>query len=132
MKQVTKLTVFFALTIFFSQALYAQNWKYGVKFDLNYSTVKGNGLANKMNLGYGGGVWVNYSLSEKIKIQPELAGVQYNYTKADDFDKYYKNDIGRVGANSKIRLAYFNVPLLLRYDIIKWVSVMAANRGSFI
>lgn len=125
MKQFTKLTVLFALTLVFSNALYAQNWKYGVKFDLNYSTANGNGLADKMNLGYSGGAWVDYALSKNIKIRSELIGVQYNYTKADDFDKYYKNDVGRVGANAKIRLAYLNVPLLLRYDIIPWVSIMA-------
>lgn len=123
--QVSKLIAIVALIFFSSRPSQAQNWHYGVKIDFNYSTIQGNGIKNKLNLGYGGGVWINYAITKKIKFQPELSLAQYNYTKSDDFDKYYKNDVGRVGANDKIRLANLNVPLLLRYDIIPWVSVLA-------
>ncbi|OJY93943.1 MAG: hypothetical protein BGP13_01495 [Sphingobacteriales bacterium 40-81] len=125
MKQALKLTAFIALIFFSFQTLQAQNWQYGVKVDLNYATVQGNGLKNKLTLGYGGGIWANYAITKKIRFQPELSLAQYNYTKSGDFDKYYKNDVGRVGANEKIRLANINMPLLLRYDIIPWVSVLA-------
>ncbi|MFT4017863.1 MAG: porin family protein [Agriterribacter sp.] len=125
MKQALKLTAIIALVFFSSQILLAQNWQYGVKVDLNYATVQGNGLKNKLNMGYGGGVWANYAITKRFKFQPELSLAQYNYTKSDDFDKYYKNDVGRVGANEKIRVANLNMPLLLRYDIIPWVSVLA-------
>ncbi|MFT4017997.1 MAG: porin family protein [Agriterribacter sp.] len=125
MKQALKFTAIIALIFFSFQTLQAQNWQYGVKVDLNYATVQGNGLKNKLTLGYGGGIWANYAITKKIRFQPELSLAQYNYTKSGDFDKYYKNDVGRVGANEKIRLANINMPLLLRYDIIPWVSVLA-------
>lgn len=125
MKHITKLTVIFALVFLSSQVIYAQNWNYGVKVDLNYSTARGKGMADKLSLGYSGGGWVNYALNKKFKVQAELTGVQYNYTRADDFDKYYKNDVGRADADPKIRLAYLNVPVLFRYDIIPRVSVLA-------
>ncbi|MCC6289389.1 MAG: PorT family protein [Chitinophagaceae bacterium] len=125
MKLVLKLTVIIVFVFFSSQTLEAQNWHYGVKADLNYAAAMGNGLKNKYTLGYGGGIWANYAITKKFKFQPELSLAQYNYTKGDDFDKYYKNDVGRVGADKKIKLAYVNLPLLLRYDIIRWVSVFA-------
>ncbi|MBX2923020.1 MAG: PorT family protein [Chitinophagaceae bacterium] len=125
MMQVSKLTAIVVSLLFASSVGRAQNWQYGVKVDLNYSTAIGNGLANKMNIGYSIGGWANYAITKRFKFQPEVSGVQYNYIKANDFDKYYKNDAGRIGANTKIRMAYLNVPLLLRYDIIPWVSVLA-------
>ena len=82
MKQALKLTAFIALIFFSFQTLQAQNWQYGVKVDLNYATVQGNGLKNKLTLGYGGGIWANYAI--KIRFQPELSLAQYNYTKSGD------------------------------------------------
>ncbi|MFT3703349.1 MAG: porin family protein [Agriterribacter sp.] len=113
------------LLIFSSSHLCAQQWNFGGKFGLNYSSGMGNGFSSSYNLGYSGGVWATYAITKKFKFQPELEAAQYNYKKGDDFDKYYKNDVGRVGADSKIRLAYLNVPLLMRYEIIPLVSVMA-------
>jgi len=109
-----------------------KQWNYGIKFGLNYSGLHGEGVSNALNLGYSGGVWASYALSKKFKFQPELEAAQYNYKKGDDFDKYYKNDVGRVGADTKIRLAYLNIPLMFRYDIIKWVTVMAGPQAGIV
>ncbi|MFT3949440.1 MAG: hypothetical protein QM763_20925 [Agriterribacter sp.] len=57
MKQALKFTVIIALVFFSSKILHAQNWQFGVNVDLNYATAQGNGLKNKLNMGYGGGVW---------------------------------------------------------------------------
>lgn len=121
--QVLKYLLLITLCLLCHTQLIAQKWAYGVNLDLNYSTVNGKGLQHKMKLGYGGGVWATYSVTKKLKLQPELWLTQYNYTKAEDFDKYYKTDAGRVNANVKIRLANVAVPFLFRYDIIQWVSV---------
>lgn len=125
MTQVSKLIAIMTFIFFSSRISLSQDLHYGVKVDVNYSTIQGNGIKNELNLGYGGGVWINYAVAPKIKLQPELSLTQYNYLKSEDFDKYYKNDVGRVGADKDIRLANLNVPLLLRYDIMPWISLLA-------
>lgn len=125
MKYILKSAAAIVLVFVSIQLSAQQKWNYGAKFGLNYSALNGEGVSNKLNLGYSGGVWATYNITKKFKFQPELEAAQYNYKKGDDFDKYYKNDVGRVGADEKIRLAYFNVPLMLRYDIIPLLSVLA-------
>jgi len=132
MMQGLKCTIVVALLFSFCGTLQAQQWEYGVNVDLNYSYMNGKGMSSKMNLGYAGGVWANYAITKKLRFQPELSGAQYNYTKAGDFDKYYKNDVGRVDADTKVRLAYFNVPLLLRYDIFPMFSVLAGPQAGIV
>lgn len=123
--QVLKYATVIALLFICSQNIYAQKMAYGVNVGLNYSSGYGNGLDGKLNLGYGGGIWSRYSISKTFKFQPELWLTQYNYTKADDFDKYYMNDVGRIGADTKIRLANINLPLLMKYEMMPWLSVFA-------
>lgn len=128
LKSATAIVLFLVSTQLHAQ----KKWNYGAKFALNYSALNGEGVSNTLNLGYSGGVWASYAITEKFKFQPELEAAQYNYKKADDFDKYYKNDVGRVGADTKIRLAYVNIPLMLRYDIIPLVTVMAGPQAGFV
>ncbi|MBX3254396.1 MAG: outer membrane beta-barrel protein [Chitinophagaceae bacterium] len=123
--QVLRYTLIIVLFFGGTVSLYSQKLAYGVNLDLNYSSGSGKGLQDKMKPGYGGGIWINYPATKKLKLQPELWLTQYNYIKADDFDKYYKNNAGRIGARTKIRLANANLPLLLRYDIIPWIIVFA-------
>ncbi|HEX5026643.1 MAG TPA: outer membrane beta-barrel protein [Agriterribacter sp.] len=118
--------------LFASIRLHAQKWEHGVKFELNYSAAKGSGMNDSYSPGYSGGVWTTYAITEKIKLQPEFFASQYNYVKAGDFDKYYKNSLGRLSANDKIRLAYINLPLLFCYEIFPELSLLVGPQAGIV
>ncbi|MCS3795349.1 porin family protein [Niastella sp. OAS944] len=109
----------------------AQTWHFGPKLDVNYSTIKGNGLKNKFSLGFQAGGFAEYNFNKHWAIQPELLYSWSVYKKDGDFLTYY-NNYGRTGAGDKVNLATISVPLLVRYNLNKTISILAGPQYSYL
>jgi hypothetical protein len=120
-KLLLTITGFLLLTT----VAYSQGFHYGLKADLSFNTLHGNGLAGTFKPGFNGGVFAEYNFTRKWAIQPEVLFTLYNNKSGDDFTKYYVNS-GRSSANnSKIQLGYISVPLLLSYNVNEFLSINA-------
>lgn len=120
-----------AFALLLCAAANAQTWHFGPKLDVNYSTIKGNGLKNKFSLGFQVGGFAEYNFNKHWAIQPELLYSWSAYKKDGDFLTYY-NNYGRTGAGDKINLATISVPLLVRYNLNKTISVLAGPQYSYL
>jgi hypothetical protein len=120
-----------AFALLLTAAANAQTWHFGPKFDVNYSTIDGNGLKNKYSLGFQVGGFAEYNINKHWAIQPELLYTWSQYKKNSDFLIYY-NNYGRTGAGEKINLASVSVPLLLRYNLNKTLSFLAGPQYSYL
>lgn len=109
----------------------AQTWHFGPKLDVNYSGLKGNGIKNKFSPGFNIGGFAEFNFNKHWAIQPELLYTWSPYKKSDDFTTYYVNS-GRSAAGTDIRLAYVSVPVLLRYNFNKVLSVMAGPQYGYL
>jgi hypothetical protein len=120
-----------AFALLLSAAANAQTWHFGPKVDVNYSTIKGNGLQNKFSLGFQAGGFAEYNITKHWAIQPELLYTWSGYKKGGDFLTYY-NNYGRSAASEKINLASVSVPLLVRYNLNKTLSILAGPQYSYL
>lgn len=109
-------------SLFLALTGHAQNWHWGLKTDMNYSGVEGNGMQSKLTLNFQAGAFAEYKIFKRWSIQPELLFTQQTYKKSDDFLKYY-NLTGRSGAQEKIYLNYVSIPLLVKYNFNKMLSL---------
>jgi len=129
-----KYTLIF-LTVFTAIASQAQTaipeWHYGVKADLNFTTINGKGLASGYTLGAQGGIFVERSFNKKWSLQPELLFTQSNTTKGNDFLTYY-NTTGNPFAAKDIKLGYLSPPVMIKYNINKSFSVLAGPQYSLL
>ncbi|HTE11919.1 MAG TPA: porin family protein [Chitinophagaceae bacterium] len=105
------------------------DWHFGVKTDLNFSTIKGNGMASSFTLGAQFGGFAEKALSSKWSIQPELLFTQSNTKKGSDFMTFYNTE-GNVFAADNIKLGYISIPVMIKYNLNKYLSVLAGPQYS--
>ncbi|WP_142682853.1 porin family protein [Chitinophaga polysaccharea] len=109
----------------------AQELHYGIKADLNMFKLDGAGIKSNYTLGGRLGVYAEYDFSKKWGLQPELLFSQVAPKRGDDFSAKYihtSND----NANKTIKLSYITLPLLLRYNVNKLITVNAGPQYSFL
>lgn len=99
-------------------------WHFGVKADVNFSTISGKGMASGYSVGGQAGGYAEYVINKDWSIQPEILFTQNNTKKGSDFMTYYNTD-GNPFAAADIKLAYISVPVLLKYNINKSFSLLA-------
>lgn len=116
-----------ALAIFSGFAANAQRLHYGLKANLLFSGIQGEGLESSFTPGFQGGAFFEYDLSKDKKwgLQPELLFTQTTNKKADDFATYYTSS-RNTDARDKIKISALTVPILLRYTP---VPVLTMNLG---
>jgi hypothetical protein len=108
MKRLSIAVITVALIAMMSTAVMAEGMMFGVKGGLNLANVSGLdewvGVEGDMAVKFGGGVFLNYAVTEAFSIQPELlymmAGSKFNFFIDVNFN-----------------LAYFEIPLLAKYSI---------------
>ena len=122
-----KLTLAALFLTFIAQA----QWHYGIKADMNYSTISGNGMSSKWVSGVQIGGFAEWALNKQWSFQPEVLFTQSNVNSAGDFSKYYV-DISRDNADKKVKLSNISVPLLVRYNLNKTLSIMAGPQAGFL
>ena len=108
---------------------YTKEWHFGVKTDLNFSTINGNGMATGYVTGAQFGGFAEKPLTSKWSIQPELLFTQSNTKKAANFTTYYNTE-GNIFASDNIKLGYISVPVMAKYKVNKYLSVLAGPQYS--
>ncbi len=111
MKQI--LFVFFACTM--ATTTQAQSFRLGAKVGANLNKISGKSFDENFNLGYQIGAFAEINFNKKIGIQPEVL-ISQSGTKTTTFN-------GSLTPNTDAKLNYISIPLLLRYNIGKMVTL---------
>ena len=106
-------------------------WHFGLKADINYSSIEGNGMSSSYTAGFQAGVYAERVLNNKWSIQPELLFSQNNTKRADisTFTSFY-NTSGNQFAAEDVKLAYISVPVLLKFTFNKYFQALAGPQYS--
>ncbi len=110
-----KLFLPLAAMLFLSSAAMAQ-FHIGIKGGANVSKVDGASFKDKFSYGYHLGGFAEIGLGRKFAIQPEVMFNQYNTTVDSNFNHVYENVFN--SDQSKVRLNYLSIPILLNYKLI--------------
>jgi hypothetical protein len=120
MKKIVIATA--ALAFLFSSSAIAQGFKVGVKVGSNLTKVSGKSFNDEYDLGYQLGAFTEIDFSKKLGIQPEVLFSQVNTTRSNDYSDIYNNVFAANNTN-KIQLKYLSIPILLRYNVGKLVTL---------
>lgn len=120
MKKIILTTLILFSTIAFSQKI-----KFGAKVGLNLSNLRGDYPTrideHNSKLGFHIGGFAEYPINEKFTLQPELLfstqGNKYGYKDYYGGGSYYD------GADYNAKLNYLNLPIILKYKVIKKLNI---------
>lgn len=114
--------------LFTSQALMAQ-FHIGIKTGANITKVDGQSFENQFRYGYHIGGFAEIGLGDKFAIQPEILFSQVSTTLDSNYKHIYQNVFS--SDQSKVRLGYLSIPVLLNYKLIgKFLSLQAGPQFS--
>jgi hypothetical protein len=116
-KLLSLLVVFFA-----SQSLMAQ-FHIGAKAGANISKIDGKSFKEEFRYGYHVGAFAEIGLGEKFAFQPEVLFNQISTTVDSSYRNIYQNVFTK--DQSKVKLNYLSIPLLLNYKFIGPISLQA-------
>jgi Outer membrane protein beta-barrel domain len=124
----TKLLVL-AAAVLFSQAIMAQ-FHIGAKAGANIIKIDGKSFKDEFRYGYHLGGFIEVRLSNKFVLQPEVLFNQYSTTLDSNFKNIYQGVINS-SAQSKVKLGYLSIPILLNYKLIgSFLSLQAGPQFS--
>ena len=113
----------FAILCFISSSIFAQSFSVGIKGGANLGKITGQSFKDKFTLGYHAGAFATIPLGKKWAIQPEAMLSQVNVDTASDFSQVYQfNHV------DKINLQYLSIPILLNYNINKFLTLQAGHQ----
>ena len=108
---IKKVSLMIALVAIVTSVSFGQI-KFGVKTGLNLSNVKMSGggvsIDNKMYTGFMIGGFVNYSINDKLSVQPEILFAQYGCNFDEDI---FGPDVEPLKEN------YISIPIVVKYSI---------------
>jgi hypothetical protein len=113
MKTKVVFSLFAALLV--SNAMMAQ-FHVGFKAGANITKVDGQSFKNQFRYGYHLGGFAEIGLGEKVGIQPEVLFSQISTTLDSNYKNIYQDFIN--SDQSKVRLGYLSIPILLNYKLI--------------
>ncbi len=94
-----------ALVVFMTGMASAEGMIFGVKGGLNLANISGDDAeGNAMKIAFGGGVWLNYAITEAFSVQPEL---MYMIKGCDSEEE----------DGGTLKFQYVDIDLLARYTI---------------
>jgi hypothetical protein len=103
----------------------AQGFRAGIKAGANMNKVTGQSFDESFDLSYHVGGFAEIDFNKKWGIQPELLWSQSRTTRASGFNSIYTG-ITNPNGDQDIRLDYLAIPVLLRYNVGK---VLTLNAG---
>ncbi|MEO7983648.1 MAG: porin family protein [Bacteroidota bacterium] len=125
----TKLLSLAAAVLFFSLAGMAQ-FHIGAKAGANIIKVSGKSFKDEFKYGYSLGGFMEVRLSNKFVLQPEVLFNQYSTTVDSNFKNIYQGAFN-ASAQSKVKLNYLSIPILLNYKLIgSFLSLQAGPQFS--
>jgi hypothetical protein len=121
---MTMKTKFLALatTLLISQIMMAQ-FHVGFKAGANLTKVDGKSFSEQFDYGYNLGGFADIGLSKNLSFQPEVLFNQYSSTLDSNYKAIYENVIS--SDQSKVKLNYLTIPLLLDYKLIGPIHLQA-------
>ena len=109
-----------ALLFFIGSTAFSQTFKLGIKGGANLGKISGKSFKDEYNLGYHIGGFATIGLGDKFAIQPEVVFNQVNTDTSTNFSEIYQfNHI------NKIKLHYLSIPILLNYNINRFITLQA-------
>jgi hypothetical protein len=103
----------------------------GFKGGANITKVDGKSFKDKFTYGYSLGAFAEIGLGEKWGIQPEVLFNQYSSTVDSNYRHIYQNVFS--SDQSKVKLNYLSIPILLNYNLIgKVLSLQAGPQFSIL
>jgi hypothetical protein len=121
---MTMKTKFLALatTLLISQIMMAQ-FHVGFKAGANLTKVDGKSFSEQFDYGYNLGGFADIGLGKHLAFQPEVLFNQYSSTLDSNYRSIYENVIS--SEQSKVKLNYLTIPLLLDYKLIGPIHLQA-------
>jgi len=116
--------------LFVSSSLMAQ-FHIGFKGGTNITKVDGYSFKDRFNYGYHIGGFAEIGLGEKFGIQPEVLFNQYSTTLDSNYNNIYQDVFSK--DQTKVKLNYLSVPILLNYKLIgNFLSLQAGPQFSIL
>ncbi|MEP7254068.1 MAG: porin family protein [Ginsengibacter sp.] len=110
----------FAILLFMGSSAFSQTFKLGIKGGANLGKISGQSFKDQFSLGYHVGGFATIGLGNKFAIQPEVLFNQVNNDTTTSF-----SDVFKVKNVSSIQLKYLSIPVLLNYNINKYLKLQA-------
>ena len=111
-----------AVALCISQLMMAQ-FHLGVKAGANISKIDGKSFKEEFGYGYNVGGFAEIGLSPKFSFQPEVLFNQYSSSLDSNYKHIYENVI--ISDQSKVKLNYLTIPLLLDYKFLGPIHLQA-------
>ena len=111
-----------ATTLLISQIMMAQ-FHIGIKAGANITKVDGKSFSDQFDYGYNIGGFADIGLSKNLAFRPEVLFNQYSSTLDSNYRAIYENVIS--SDQSKVKLNYLTIPLLLDYKLIGPIHLQA-------
>ncbi len=115
--------------LFISQFLMAQ-FHVGFKAGANISKVDGKSFDEQFQYGYHLGGFAEIGLSRKFQLQPEVMFNQITSTLDSNYKSVYQNIIN--SNQSKVKLGYLSIPILLDYKLLGPIHLQAGPQVSIL
>jgi hypothetical protein len=118
-----------AAAVLFSTAVMAQ-FHIGAKGGANVTKIDGKSFKDQFRYGYHIGGFMEVRLSNKFVLQPEVLFNQYSSTLDSNFKNIYQG-VFNASAQTKVKLNYLSIPILLNYKLIgSFLSLQAGPQFS--
>lgn len=115
--------------LFISHFVTAQ-FHVGFKAGANISKVDGKSFEEQFRYGYHLGGFGEIGLSRKFQLQPEVMFNQITSTLDSNYKSIYQNVIN--SSQSKVKLGYLSIPILLNYKLIGPIYLQAGPQVSIL
>ena len=125
-----KFLLALAALFFVSTASFAQ-FHIGIKGGANITKVEGQSFSDKFNYNYHLGGFAEIGLGNKFGLQPEVLFNQYSSTLDSNYKNIYQDLFS--SEQSKVKLNYLSIPILLNYKLIgNFLSIQAGPQFSIL
>jgi len=104
-----------------------KNWQFGLKAGANLFKLTGRSFDNKSHIGFNGGAYGEYKISNQWGLQPELTYNLVQSKTSQDFNSIY----GGVSFQ-QISLSYISVPIFLTFKPVPELSILLGPQYSFL
>ena len=91
-------------------------FRFGVKAGLNVNKIQGKDYKEGFNYNYQLGAFLQFNITHRFGIQPEVSFVQTSTEFSDNLPDVY-NDLFRDGSQKTAKLNYLEIPLLLNVNV---------------
>jgi len=116
-----KFLAVFTLAMAITSVSLAQGFHMGIKGGSNLLKIEDKSFKDEFKFGYNLGAFAEINFNKKWGVQPEVLWSQSTYRTATDIDQIIpgsKNDVD-------VKLNYLQIPLLLSYRPVKFLSLQA-------